>query len=124
MLPLGDIIRKYDICFHCYDDDSQLYIPVNRNGNIQVFNLEVCPLEVKNWMCMNFLMFKADKTELLVVRPPKHNNLTAEISVNIDVCTITEVLPLEILGLFLIRNYHSSHISMLPPGQHFAIRAT
>uniref|UniRef100_A0A8C2DU73 Reverse transcriptase domain-containing protein n=1 Tax=Cyprinus carpio TaxID=7962 RepID=A0A8C2DU73_CYPCA len=50
MLPLGDIIRKQGVSFHCYADDTQLYIS-SRPGEIYQFvKLSECIVNIKNWM--------------------------------------------------------------------------
>ncbi len=42
MLPLGNIIRKYGISFHCYADDTQLYISTKPDETSKLSKLTVC----------------------------------------------------------------------------------
>ncbi len=45
MLPLGQIIHSNDIEFHCYADETQLYVPV-KSGTIVVLQLNDSKSEV------------------------------------------------------------------------------
>ena len=69
MLPLGQIIHKHDINFHCYADDTQLYQSVKPDEIIQLSKMEACLLDIKEWMTQNFLLLKSNKTEIMVVGP-------------------------------------------------------
>ncbi len=61
-LPLGNIIRKYGISFHCYADDTQLYISTRPDGTSKLSKLTECVKNVKDWMTNNFLLLNSDKT--------------------------------------------------------------
>uniref|UniRef100_A0A674P0B4 Reverse transcriptase domain-containing protein n=1 Tax=Takifugu rubripes TaxID=31033 RepID=A0A674P0B4_TAKRU len=42
MLPLGNIIRQYGINFHCYADDSQLYLSMKPEETEKLVKLQSC----------------------------------------------------------------------------------
>ncbi len=56
MLPLGSIFRKYGLSFHCYADDTQVYLPIKRNSD-GLDALWACLADVK------------EKTEIIVFKP-------------------------------------------------------
>ncbi len=73
--PLGQIIQKYDISFHCYADDTQLYLPLNPNDQSKITNIFNCINEIKSWMTENFLQLNKDKSEIILFGPPDNINL-------------------------------------------------
>ena len=69
--PLGDIVRKYNINFHLYADDTQLYFTFSpscpNDFNFVKQQIEACVLEIDNWMTCNKLKLNNDKTEILIL---------------------------------------------------------
>ncbi len=63
MLPLGDIIRKHSVSFHCYADATQLYISSRPDETHQIEKLTECIVDIKNWMTSNFLLLKILKKQ-------------------------------------------------------------
>ena len=67
ILPLGDVIRSFGISFHCYADDTQLFIPVESRDSAEIQKVESCLAAVKSWMSLNFLHLNTGKTEMIVI---------------------------------------------------------
>ena len=66
MLPLGSIIARHNLSFHCYADDLQIYLPVKPNSNSAQCSLFDCIADIKQWLAHNFLDLNYEKTECIV----------------------------------------------------------
>ncbi len=89
MLPLGNIIRKYGISFHCYADDTQLYISTKPDETSKLSKLTECVKNIKDWMTSHFLLLNSDKTEILLIGPKNSTQNLLDYNLQLDGCNVT-----------------------------------
>ncbi len=105
MLPLGNIIRKHGVSFHCYADDTQLYS--SRPGETQqIEKLMECIVDIKNWMTNSFLLLNSEKTEVLIIGPENHTSNNLEYCLTLDGCSLDSSSSVRNLGVL----FDSTHV--------------
>ena len=56
--PIANIIKSYDLHYHLYADDSQIYVffPSQSQQDLCLSKLEACVKHIDSWMILNRLI--------------------------------------------------------------------
>ncbi|XP_051811516.1 uncharacterized protein LOC110970601 [Acanthochromis polyacanthus] len=123
MLPLGNIIRKHCINFHCYADDTQLYLSMKPDETDQLARLQDCLKDIKTWMTFNFLLLNSDKTEVIVFGPKHLRNSLSKQIVTLDGITLASSTTVRNLGVIFDQDMSfNSHIKQVCRTSFFHLR--
>ncbi|XP_060793313.1 uncharacterized protein LOC132896480 isoform X1 [Neoarius graeffei] len=101
MIPLGDIIHKHWISFHCYADDTQLYVSAKPDKRHQLNRIKECVKDIRHWMLINFLLLNSDKTEVLVLGPHAARSKFSDYTVTLDGLSVSSHAAVKDLGVII-----------------------
>uniref|UniRef100_A0A8P4G3E0 Reverse transcriptase domain-containing protein n=1 Tax=Dicentrarchus labrax TaxID=13489 RepID=A0A8P4G3E0_DICLA len=123
MLPLGNIIRNHSINFHCYADDTQLYLSIKPDEINQLSKLQTCLKDIKSWMTCNFLMLNSEKNEILVLGPKNLRDSLSKDIVTLDGTNLASSTTVRNLGVIFDQDLSfNSHIKQTSRTAFFHLR--
>ena len=99
--PLGNLIRRHNMQYHGYADDTQGYITIKPNVDWRTTSstIEACVEDVGAWMSGNMLKLNHSKTKLIIFRPKHRPTPTADLSITIGNSTVSSARHVKNLGV-------------------------
>ena len=107
--PLVGVIREFNVCYHLYADDTQIYGSFPPHDSAQFFhNIVQCIKRVKMWMDENRLKLNDDQTEIILFGSAKNLVDVNKSSIEIGDTCISFSSSVKNLGIYLDSNLSMS----------------
>ena len=100
--PLTSIMAHHDVCYHCYADDTQVYLQCNNTeASIReaTLKLERCIVDICEWMKNNALKINRSKTDFIVFGSKIDHQTLPPLTIGTDIIQPSETI--KILGVTL-----------------------
>ncbi|XP_072039764.1 uncharacterized protein [Amphiura filiformis] len=101
--PVGDILRRNNVSFHIYADDTQVYVSfdprIPDECERALNRLKTCVHQIKSWMSQNKLQLNQEKTEFYIAASSRFISNLSGIKLNLDGVIIEPTLTLKNLGV-------------------------
>ncbi len=125
--PLSTIISSYNLNYHFYADDTQLYLSFNPNisGSFEstLSKIEMCIKDIKTWMSLNMLKLNDEKTEVLYIASSHFQKSMPSPALMVDQTAVTRSQSARNIGvIFDDRLLMKDHIASICRITHFHLR--
>jgi hypothetical protein len=104
--PISNICRRHQLLYHCYADDTQVYMvvkPPDRWEDVTT-RMENCLSDISEWMSCNKLKLNQDKTDLIVFAP-KHKGTSFDTNLEFGSSVVHAVPFVKNLGVLFDTNF-------------------
>ena len=117
---LGPIIRSHGFSYHCYADDTQLFLSFPPEDTTVSARISDCLADISTWMKNHHLQLNLAKTELMVF--PAKQAIHHNISINIDSLSLVPSKTARNLGVIIDDQLtFTDHIASVSRSCRFAL---